>query len=1202
MNRYSCKPSLLPTPDSRTVPTLSGGGRARSLTAPSFKFALGDDCLPSVSDFRASRILFEQPGFSSTFSFKFSDDADVEDSGPPRPTTSIGPKDSFQHHLATRHPNGHLRTCSDSPATSPNFRTSQERGDTFAWRRPVSPIYSDRRQTTSQRPTTVMDRARYETSPKTSSGSASVQGSLFNSRSLALDKTEDYINQIVRPDTAESPSKRPSFRQKSSDAMSIPPSTVPNFLGDTSLEAAFADTAWSFDLEALDIGTFLSVPTGLDEDKDQANGDGKSASAKSSYHEKIGAMSSKIAPSQSLEFDASSSKQGQWPTPQSQSIPAILDITAYRPTGVDEPVPNSVQEMEHLAVTLRPTSQHHPDEMLNITTTSTSPASTIADGAFDQIDVALDDIILIQNSLIRAASLRLRTETVDTDPLTENAALDAAANDFVYSASSEGPFNSAWDEISRSAATNNDTPEIVTEAVPNSLASISSSRAEPTMQTQPQLGVVVPPTASRSIFIENELSPGFCESNTLTMISCEPSDLNNSFRLATAAELVKEQPGPTGHSLESKHRNLSVAVPPRIIKYAVDHEDDEPNSDDDQPLAHRANPQIASAGGSVDKLTRNIQSGSNVRLGSSRESLLIQDVRHRATLATLALKQGQGREGHMSVRKTSISGPTLMPDPASISVVPIRNPDVALTQPFGPAKKTYKRSRSSSQPLKIRELGSRFKLILKKKSRDCVALLNGDEVTPFHEHEHDLYDAAEYHTDDEDDTSAPLVRAEHLDNGKDQPLQPRASFYAFKPASRSNRSLGNFIGGLGSQCKSEDSMRSFQGPTHLATIPGSPSCAVEAVQGTGTPQGPEPLGRAPISYDINSRRSHRHYGSGPYASSTMPVPANDDLTESSPSCARTRSEAPSSYGEEGSISGKQSTTPEIFHSGDDTDALYGPNAEDSVKGGSRDIESGAGGASPLGDWVDADYILGLLENEAAGSLLISRRDVSSEHPNSMATLVHASFFNAADVDTNSSDSATHAALSTRSSPSAVAPEDLPCFTVSGASVPTDDEVDAHGLPFATMVICENPSKDPRSHMSLAAPLTGVEYRNSGYADSFFDLYALRSADRATFSGGVNGDQRECDDKEQQSIEEESSDRANSVPDPSSPMVKNNRNSTFWKMVGDLRHSRQSIDSIDHHQFNFDSRPPSMLGSDAAESIMGADLENARLAFNESECT
>ncbi|SCZ97416.1 BZ3500_MvSof-1268-A1-R1_Chr4-2g07200 [Microbotryum saponariae] len=1175
MNPYSRKPSL-PTPDSRTASSVSAGGRARSLTAPSSKFALGDDCLPSISDFRASQIF---PGFSSTFPFKVSVDADVEGSEPARPTTSIGPKGTFQHRLGTRHPNGHLRSCSDSPATSPDFRRSQERGSRSTWRGPASPDDSGRTQNPSARTPTVMDRARYETAQNYTPAPASIQTSSFRSRTFAHDRTGDCINQIAQHDTAEPTSG--SFGQEPTDASALPPSTVPNFLGDTSFEAAFADTSWSFDMGALDIGTFLAVPIALEKDGDPQNGEEESVSVGSSYHEKAGVRASKLAAGQGLDLDAPSSKHGnldldrpsskhgKWSRPDSQSVAPILDISAYRRAGLDEPVPSSVQEMEHLAVSLRPTSQHHPDETLSITTNSTSTmASTIAGAAFDQIDVTIDDIILIQNSLVRAASLRLRTEAVDPDLFPASGALDAAANEFVYSASSEGPFNPAWDELSRPAPAHHDMLDVVAEAVPHSLNATESA-----LQTQPQLGIVVPPTASRSIFVEHE-------------ISSKPSNQ------------PKEQPsGAIVRSPESKHRNLSVAVPPRILKYQIDHEGDDPNSDDDEPLAHRVNPQGARATGGADgEVTGVIASGPNVGVKSSRDSLLIRDVRDRATLATLALKQGQGRQGYKSVRKTYISGPTLMPDPISMTVVPIRNPDAALTQSSGSAKQSYQPLRSSSQPLKIKELGTRFKSILKKRSRDCVALLNGDEVTPFQEHEQDSHDAVDYRTNDDDDTTVTLVEAEALANGHSQRgTQPRGSFYALKPASRSSRSLVNLVGKLRSRSRSEGFVRSFEGPTHLATIPGSPYCAVEPVE-PGTPQGhkaaePEPHGRAPTSYDINSRRPQRYYRSEPHASATMPVPADDE-----PSHARSLSGVSSSYGEDSSISSHQGEAPSYTHLHDDTDALYGAAAEAPApaRGESKRVASIADGASPLGDWADADYMLGILENDAGGSPMTSRRDASSEHPDSIVTSSRARSSNSSHVDIKSRDSATPeaSAHSTRSCTSTVAAEDLPCFTVS-------EELDTDDSSSAAAVAGGHLNKPPRSPMSLAAPLTSVDYRNSGYAESFYDLYAQRSADRATFTADIHGDPIVGKDGQQSNSDDDSSDPTGSLPDRTSPAVKNHRNLTFWKMVGDLRHSRQSIDSSDHDQFNFDSRPPSMIGSDMAESIMDADLENARMAFDEA---
>ncbi|GAA5924929.1 hypothetical protein JCM3775_006320 [Rhodotorula graminis] len=133
---------------------------------------------------------------------------------------------------------------------------------------------------------------------------------------------------------------------------------------------------------------------------------------------------------------------------------------------------------------------------------------------------------------------------------------------------------------------------------------------------------------------------------------------------------------------------------------------------------------------------------------SKTTSMLVRDVRNQATLATIALKkQSPGSPPTKplaktrSVRKMSISSPQLVSGPINIPAVPIASPQVVDSSRFRVSRSKSRKAKDESAvggggPSgsigKSTGLGSRFKTLLKKQqSRDQLAHLNGDEVTPF---------------------------------------------------------------------------------------------------------------------------------------------------------------------------------------------------------------------------------------------------------------------------------------------------------------------------------------------------------------------------------------------------------------------------------------------------------------------------------------
>ncbi|GAA5911060.1 uncharacterized protein JCM6883_004256 [Sporobolomyces salmoneus] len=131
---------------------------------------------------------------------------------------------------------------------------------------------------------------------------------------------------------------------------------------------------------------------------------------------------------------------------------------------------------------------------------------------------------------------------------------------------------------------------------------------------------------------------------------------------------------------------------------------------------------------------------------ASTTSMLIRDVRNQATLATFALKKTPNSPPSRSltkksIRKVSISSPHLVSAPADIATVPIMpSPNLGTNaSPSARSPRTNSKISKSgknrkdvaeNEGSKSRGLGSRFKMLLKKQSRDHLTL-NGDEVTPF---------------------------------------------------------------------------------------------------------------------------------------------------------------------------------------------------------------------------------------------------------------------------------------------------------------------------------------------------------------------------------------------------------------------------------------------------------------------------------------
>lgn len=107
-------------------------------------------------------------------------------------------------------------------------------------------------------------------------------------------------------------------------------------------------------------------------------------------------------------------------------------------------------------------------------------------------------------------------------------------------------------------------------------------------------------------------------------------------------------------------------------------------------------------------------------------SVLLRDVRTQADLATNALKPAAGKviRRSKSVRSFAISQPQFVSGPTGIPAVPIINPAIRVREPDVVVKDVRTKSSKPS-------IGLRFKMLMKKQSRDQLPPLTGEEVTPF---------------------------------------------------------------------------------------------------------------------------------------------------------------------------------------------------------------------------------------------------------------------------------------------------------------------------------------------------------------------------------------------------------------------------------------------------------------------------------------
>lgn len=264
------------------------------------------------------------------------------------------------------------------------------------------------------------------------------------------------------------------------------------------------------------------------------------------------------------------------------------------------------------------------------------------------------------------------------------------------------------------------------------------------------------------------------------------------------------------------------------------------------------------------------------------QSILIRDVRNQANSATMSLKKSASspRLGSLkrqkSVKNMSISNPQFVSGPDTIPAVPILNPEIIDTFPKSPE---FDSSRSPSMPKSPKSpksgLGTRFKSLLRKQSRDQLSNLNGDEVTPF-DHTRGASPATDLlytSPTNVDEFVTPAVRiASSSDSGFTQSAEENrpltsSTMEETNSGSPSSKTLSRVMSRMRRSGKSSDSTSNSpaSSPNPASTVFGDDTPRPESIAnvrqsaavGLGLGVGltaEETASRAPVTYDIGSRR------------------------------------------------------------------------------------------------------------------------------------------------------------------------------------------------------------------------------------------------------------------------------------------------------------------------------------------------------------
>ncbi|KAM0754780.1 hypothetical protein T439DRAFT_321820 [Meredithblackwellia eburnea MCA 4105] len=524
-----------------------------------------------------------------------------------------------------------------------------------------------------------------------------------------------------------------------------------------------------------------------------------------------------------------------------------------------------------------------------------------------EADLALEDLVLIQETLVRSASRKAaaRKQAVAAAALPANTGTSYPASEASSKRQSRGSRHSGggrggeweWNANSRKRRS----------AERKSRTSISSGGA----------GGKAPSRQQQRASVASEASG----KNGPTSSVMSPQTSEDSYGTKASPSTVD-----TPSTMQSDAFEFSNLVGSSIRRSSTD---------DDQELLTEEIPPVPALGAAVELEDNNGRVPRNMplRRQNATPSVLIRDVRNQANIATMQLKK-QGplspNKGSVarfkSIRHAPISHPQLIDAPEGLAVVPIANPAKEEDQDGLDGRSKAKNG-----------IGLRFKMLLKKQSRDQLRNLNGDEVTPFVDFEaSNTGDSPPYtppeqssakfvstpsdypHTPDYPDTpdnrppqiggAGDNVRSPALSAVQESPEQGSPALSVSSTGGSSNgggRSLGRFVSRFRRPRGESDAAVRYDEPRSSASSPRSNFASPEissphrrrpSAQGENIEQLSSGVyglgfvtdsGRAPTGYEIGSPRSRASPRldmdvprTAPLAPQKRPSPPQLDLVDS----------------------------------------------------------------------------------------------------------------------------------------------------------------------------------------------------------------------------------------------------------------------------------------------------------------------------------
>ncbi|GAA5877758.1 hypothetical protein JCM1840_003349 [Sporobolomyces johnsonii] len=411
------------------------------------------------------------------------------------------------------------------------------------------------------------------------------------------------------------------------------------------------------------------------------------------------------------------------------SLPTLAASTPLDPVVADDLNSSQSSQLRPMSV---PLDRRPSNELLAI-------ASARSDG--DTSDLVLEDLVLIQETLVRSAAKRAArraagaatSSSFDDSDAFSSPVVPRIEREVVDGSDSESVPGSRKDSI-ESTLTSTGAFDLGAELAGlglTSLAPFDLNRAASSARRTSQTG--------SSPLTNTAVTPSTNQSDAFELSSLVGSPDTGSWE-DTKERLLEEAPG-SGDSEELSPEG-GFSRSPAMQDLSGGDQDAGRDATVEPEATESAEPgPLLGAPVQLDaesflRVPRNMPR----RDPASTTSMLVRDVRNQATLATFALKkQGptspptRSQSKGKSIRKGSISSPQLVSGPVAIPTVPILNPHVSSSpRPFKVSlSKTRKDKDADGEGSKSKGLGSRFRMLLKKQSRDHLPQLNGDEITPF---------------------------------------------------------------------------------------------------------------------------------------------------------------------------------------------------------------------------------------------------------------------------------------------------------------------------------------------------------------------------------------------------------------------------------------------------------------------------------------